>query len=205
MTAIAAQPAAAEGRSTLPRTGLGPRAPGWWGMLLFCITEGSLFLYFVGSYFYLRGSVVAFQAEGGTLPALGLPLLLTALLVSSSVTLRWGELGIRRGDVRRLTLGLVATIVLGGAFLVTQAVEYSRLEHMPQTDAYWSVFYTITGIHGAHVLLGMLMLAMNLVRATRGHFTSERHLAVQNGALYWHTVDLVWIAIVAALYISPRL
>ncbi len=205
MTAIAAQPAVAEGRSTLPRTGLGPRAPGWWGMLLFCITESSLFLYFVGSYFYLRGSVVAFQAEGGTLPALGLPLLLTALLVSSSVTLRWGELGIRRGDVRRLTLGLVATIALGGAFLATQAVEYSRLEHMPQTDAYWSVFYTITGIHGAHVLLGMLMLAMNLVRATREHFTSERHLAVQNGALYWHTVDLVWIAIVAALYISPRL
>lgn len=174
-------------------------------MLLFCITEGSLFLYFVGSYFYLRGSAIAFQAEGGTLPALGLPLLLTALLVSSSVTLRWGELGIRRGDIRRLTLGLVATIVLGGAFLATQAVEYARLEHTPQTNAYWSVFYTITGVHGVHVLLGLLILAMNLVRATRGHFTSDRHLAVQNGALYWHTVDIVWIAIVAALYISPRL
>lgn len=118
---------------------------------------------------------------------------------------RYGETGIRRGDVRRLTLSLVATIVLGGAFLATQVVEYARLEHMPQTNAYWSVFYTITGIHGAHVLLGLLMLAMNLVRATRGHFTSERHLAVQNGALYWHTVDLVWIAIVIALYISPRL
>ena len=191
--------------SVLPRTGTGMRAPGWWGMLLFCITEGMLFLFFVGSYFYLRGSAVAFEAEGGRNPALGIPMVLTVLLVGSSATLRWGEVGIRRGDRRRLTMGLAATIVLGAAFLALQAIEYARLEQMPQTNAYWSSFYTITGVHGAHVLLGLLMLTMNLIRATRGHFTSDRHLAVQNGALYWHTVDIVWIVIVTALYLSPRL
>jgi heme/copper-type cytochrome/quinol oxidase subunit 3 len=127
------------------------------------------------------------------------------LLVGSSVTLRWGELGIRRADVRRLTLGLIATIALGAGFLGVQIFEYALLEHMPQTDAYWSTFYTIISFHGAHVLLGLMMLAMNLVRARQGHFTADRHLAVQNGALYWHMVDLVWIGIVAALYLSPRL
>lgn len=189
----------------LPRTATGARAPGWWGMLLFCVTEATLFLYFVGSYFFLRGSATAFEAEGGKYPPLGIPALLTVLLLSSSVSLRWGELGIRRGDARRLMLGLATTIVLGAAFLGVQAFEYARLEQMPQTDAYWSAFYTVTGFHGAHVLLGLSMLAMNLFRASRGHFTADRHLAVQNGGLYWHTVDLVWIVIVSALYLSPRL
>lgn len=205
MSDAAARHAAGPDTLQLPRTGTGTRAPGWWGMLLFCITEGSLFLYFVGSYFYLRGSATAFEAEGGKYPPLGIPALLTVLLVSSSVSLRWGELGIRRGDVRRLVAGLVTTIVLGAAFLGVQTFEYARLEHMPQTDAYWSAFYTITGFHGMHVLLGLSMLGMNLFRASRGHFTAERHLAVQNGGLYWHTVDIVWIVIVSALYLSPRL
>lgn len=182
-----------------------PRAPGWWGMLLFCTTEATLFLYFLGAWFYLRGTVVSFSAEGGRHPALAIPLTLTALLVSSSFTLRWGEQGIRRGDTRQLTRGLLITLVLGAAFLGLQATEYARESHMPQTDAYWSAFYTITGFHGAHVLLGWLMLAFNLLRNTRGHFTAERHLAVTNGSMYWHTVDLVWIAIVSTLYLAPWL
>ena len=188
----------------LPRTGTGTREPGWWGMVCFCITEASLFLYFLGAYFYLRGTVRSFGAGGGHPPALLIPITLTVLLVSSSVTLWWGEQGIKRGDARRLTIGLVLTLLLGASFLVLQMVEYAKEEHMPQTDAYWSTFYTITGFHGAHVFLGLLFLAFNLVRNTRGHFTADRHLAVQNGSLYWHTVDAVWIAILASLYLAPH-
>ena len=189
----------------LPTFGRHTRAPGWWGMVLFCATEVTLFLYLVGSWFYLRGTVTSFAAEGGRHPALGIPLTLTALLVSSSLTLRWGERGIRRGDAGRLTAGLIATLVLGAAFLALQAVEYARQEHVPQIDAYWSAFYTITGFHGAHVLLGWLMLAFTLARHRRGHFTAERHLTVENTALYWHMVDVVWIIIVCALYLAPWL
>ena len=181
------------------------RAPGWWGMLLFCVTEATLFLYFVGAWFYLRGTVASFGAEGGRHPALGLPMALTALLVSSSLTLRWGEQGIKRGDRARLTLGLVATLVLGAAFLALQWLEFARLAHVPQNDAYWSAFYTIIGIHGTHVLLGWLMLVFNLVRNLSGHFTADRHLAVENGSMYWHTVDIVWITIVACVYLAPWL
>lgn len=198
-------PGAREPALDLPRTGGGVREPGWWGMLLFCVTESSLFLYLLGSYFYLRGTVAAFSAEGGRHSSLVTPVVLTVLLLSSSATLRWGELGIRRGDVRRLVIGLSATLALGSVFLSLQLVEFARLEHLPQSDAYWSMFYTITGFHGAHVFLGLLMLAMNLVRALRGHFTASRYLAVQNGSLYWHTVDIVWIAIVSILYLAPHL
>lgn len=181
------------------------RAPGWWGMLLFCVTEATLFLYFLGAWFYLRGTVTSFAAEGGKHPALGIPLTLTVLLMSSSVALRWGEQGIKRGNRRRLTIGLIVTLVLGAAFLALQWVEYARLTHVPQNDAYWSAFYTITGVHGTHVALGWLMLAFNLLRNLRGHFSAEHHLAVQNGSMYWHTVDAVWIVILACLYLAPWL
>ena len=83
-------------------------------------------------------------------------------------------------------------------------MEYAHTDHTPQTDAYWSLFFTITGVHGAHVAMGLLMLTMNLVRASLGHFTSDRRLAVQTGALYWHMVDAVWLIIFTALYLLPR-
>lgn len=190
---------------SLPRTGVGRHAPGWWGMLLFCVSEVALFAYFLVSYAYLRGAYVAFAANGGAHPSLGIPALLTVLLVGSSLVLRWGERGIERGDNRRLVIALIVTILLGAAFLVTQGAEYAREQHMPQTDAYWSTFYAITGTHGAHVALGILMLAFNLMRAIRGHFSATRRLAIQNGALYWHTVDLVWLLILFALYLAPYL
>lgn len=190
---------------TLPRTGVGRNAPGWWGMVLFCTTEVALFAYFVVSYFYLRGAAVSFAAEGGKHSSLALPLLMTVLLVSSSVVLRWGEKGIEQGDSTRLTIALAITIALGVAFLATQGVEYWRADHSPQTDAYWSTFFAITGVHGAHVAMGLLMLTMNAVRASLGHFTSQRRLAVQNGALYWHMVDGVWLLIFVTLYLLPRM
>ena len=198
-------PAIAVPAESLPRTGVGKNAPGWWGMVLFCATEAGLFVYFIASYFYLQGAAVAFAAEGGKHSSLALPGLMTVLLVSSSVVLRWGERGIERGDNTRLMIALAVTIVLGLAFLATQGVEYGRADHMPQSGAYWSMFFAITGVHGAHVAIGLLMLMMNLARASLGHFTGERRLAVQNGALYWHMVDVIWLVIFATLYLLPRL
>ena len=72
-------------------------------------------------------------------------------------------------------------------------------------DAYWSTFYTIIGFHGAHVLMGWLMLAFTFLRNSRRHFSAQRHLAVKNVGLYWHTVDGVWLVIVLALYVAPWL
>ena len=182
-----------------------PRAPAWWGMALLCVTEATLFVYFIGSWFYLRGTITSFAAEGGRHPALGIPAALTVLLIASSVSLMWAERGIRRGDAGRLSLGLIVTLVLGAAFIALQGVEYAREVHTPQVDAYWSAFFTLIGFHGAHVLVGWLMLAFTLLRSSRGHFTAQRHLAVQNVALYWHMVDAVWLVIVFTLYVAPWL
>ena len=197
--------AAIQPRATLATDERPAHAPAWWGMVLFCVTEATLFIYFIGSWFYLRGTIASFAAEGGRHPSLGIPAALTVLLLASSASLVWAERGIRRGDSGRLSWGLATTLALGAAFLALQAVEYAREVHVPQMDAYWSAYYTITGFHGAHVLMGWLMLAFTLLRNSRRHFSARHHLAVQNVALYWHMVDVVWVVIVLALYVAPWL
>jgi heme/copper-type cytochrome/quinol oxidase subunit 3 len=181
------------------------RAPGWWGTVLFCATEAMLFACFIASYFYLRGSVEAFGAEGGKYVPLTRPLIMTALLIASSVTAWWGEKGLEAGNGMRLRIGLALTFLLGAAFLVVQGIEYSSRSMDWTTSAYDSVFMAITGFHGAHVAGGLLMNAYVQIRAWLGHFNSERHEAVGNAVLYWHFVDGVWLFILASLYLSPRL
>jgi heme/copper-type cytochrome/quinol oxidase subunit 3 len=180
---------------------------GWWGMALLCATEGSLFAYLIASYLYLGTSNRGWPPAGIELPALSLPLVMMVVLLASSLVLRWGEQGIRAGDVRRLRVGIGGSLVLGLVFLALQVVEYQdKLRHFgPTTHAYASLFYTITGFHGAHVTLGLLMLAFTGVRASLGHFTARGYQGVSNVALYWHFVDGVWVAIVAVLYVSPYL
>jgi heme/copper-type cytochrome/quinol oxidase subunit 3 len=190
---------------SLPEAALLRHPPGWWGMVWLCATEGMLFACLIASYFFLRGSAVSFYAEGGHYPSLRLPLPMTAILLASSATMWWGERGIKRGEQGRLRIGLAVTFVLGVLFLLLQAREYHNNLLGPTVSAYHSIFYTTTGLHGAHVALGLLMNAYVQLRAWRGHFTMERHLAVQNAGLYWHFVDGVWVVILTAFYLSPRL
>ncbi|MEO7039258.1 MAG: cytochrome c oxidase subunit 3 [Candidatus Elarobacter sp.] len=112
----------------------------------------------------------------------------TLILLASSATLWWGERGIRKGSRGSLVAGIVMTFVLGAVFLSIQIVEYHRTKFLPQSHAYGSMFYTITGFHSAHVAIGLLMLLFVLARSVLGHFTPRRHLAVKNVSMYWHFV-----------------
>lgn len=187
----------------LPLDGEGKSAPGWWGMVLLIVTEASLFVYLLFSYFYL-GSMARGPWPPSGLPELRLALPNTGVLLLSSGTMWWAESGIRRGDETRLRLGLLLTLMLGAGFLGIQVVEYHHQGFTPATSAYGSLFYTITGFHGAHVAVGLLMLAVVGLRARLGHFSSRHHLAVTNVSWYWHFVDAVWLAVFTSLYLSPR-
>jgi cytochrome c oxidase subunit I+III len=186
----------------LPVGGIGSRTVGWWGMTCTIATEAAFFAYLLFSYFYL-GSMASVWPPREP-PELTLALPNTVVLLASSAALWWGESGIRHGSRGRLRLGLAITILLGVAFLVVQVVEYSRQTVGPGTNAYGSLFFTITGFHGAHVAVGLLMLLYVLARALRGDFGDDRHEAVSNVALYWHFVDAVWLAVFTSLYLSPR-
>lgn len=187
----------------LPVDAQGPGATGAWGMILVIVTEASLFVYLLFSYFYL-GSMAGGHWPPSGPPELRLALPNTFVLLLSSATMWWAESGIRRGRQGRLRLGLLLTLVIGLGFLAVQMMEYHSLRFTPRTGAYGSLFYTITGFHGAHVAVGLLMIAVVSLRAWLGHFSASRHLAVTNVSWYWHFVDVVWLAVFTSLYLSPR-
>jgi heme/copper-type cytochrome/quinol oxidase subunit 3 len=185
----------------LPLGASGRRSVGWWGMMGVVATEASFFGYLLFSYFYL-GSIST-NPWPSQVPGVGLPLVNTGILLSSSVAVWWGERGAGSGDSRRLRIGIGLGLLLGAIFLSLQGVEYARETISGTRDAYGSLFYTITGFHAAHVLVGLVMLGVVLVRALLGHFREGRHEAVSNAALYWHFVDAVWLAVFTSLYVSP--
>jgi cytochrome c oxidase subunit I+III len=187
----------------LPEGASGRRSVGWWGMMCVVATEGAFFAYLLFSYFYL-GSLSS-NPWPTSEPDLPLPLVNTLILLGSSGVAWWAERSVRAGRTKQLRVGLAATIALGVLFLSLQAVEYGRETLSGTHDAYGSLFYTITGFHGAHVAAGLLMLVVVLVRALRGHFGEGRHDAVSNVAIYWHFVDLVWLAVFTSLYLTPHL
>ncbi|WP_207783951.1 cytochrome c oxidase subunit 3 [Micromonospora globispora] len=185
------------------------RSTGWWGMVMFVATEATLFACLLGSYFYLRFQYgPQWPPDGIEDPKLLKPLVMTAVLLPSSLPVVWAEHGIRRGQRWRLRAGLTATLLLGATFLTLQATEYAeKLKHFTMTtDVYGSLFYLITGFHGLHVLVGLTMIGWLLAASLRGgSFGAHRHDRVRNAAIYWHFVDLVWIAILFTIYLSPRL
>jgi heme/copper-type cytochrome/quinol oxidase subunit 3 len=194
--------------AALPRHAAGSHAFGWWGMVMLIATESMLFLALVASYFFLRfQSGPEWPPDGIAAPSLELPLVMTVILLSSSIPVHIADRAIRRGNSRRLRVGLAVGFVLGAAFLGLQGVEYAEKlsEFTPTTNAYGSLFYTITGFHGLHVLVGLLFSIWTQARAWRAAFDNERHLTVQNFTLYWHFVDAVWIVVLATIYLSPNL
>ena len=179
---------------------------GWWAMALVCATEAAFFAYLLMSYFYLALRSPSWPPPGIAAPRLRLPSIMTALLVSSSVVLYWGEKGIEQGHQRRLRIGVGVAFLLGAGFVTLQAMEYRRELRvmLPGAHAYASIFYTTTGFHGAHVTFGLLLLLYTLTRALLGHFDARSHLGVKVASLYWHFVDVVWLFIFTLLYLSPR-
>jgi cytochrome c oxidase subunit III len=195
------------GLPTYPREAAEGRSPSWWGMVLLIFTEATFFAILLLSYFYLRFQTgPTWPPDGIEKPDLFLVSIMTPILVLSSVPMHWADTGIREGRLWRLRLGLLATLAQGGTFLGLQAVEYHTLldKFTPRTDAYGSLFFTITGFHGLHVAVGLLLIAWLLVNSFRGRWTRHSHQAVANIALYWHFVDLVWLFILTSLYFSPH-
>ncbi|MGI8509427.1 MAG: cytochrome c oxidase subunit 3, partial [Gemmatimonadaceae bacterium] len=192
----------------LPVNGIGTRSVGWWGMVWVIATEASFFAYLLFSYFYLASTSSNPWPTGGN-PDLRLAIVNTAILLASSAVLEWGRRSGEKGNWSQLRLAIGLTALMGVIFLILQGFEYHRklTTITPSTDAYGSLFYTITGFHGAHVFVGVLMLLTILFRGSRAAARGEGGgwIAVSNVTMYWHFVDAVWIAVFTSLYISPYL
>ena len=192
----------------LPEHGVGPRSFAWWGMVWLIATEATLFALLLASYFYLRFRSPHWPPEPIEPPELMLPLIMTAILWSSSIPVHIAEKGIEKGNQGRLRWGLALGWLLGATFFVmTVGIEWPETLHShftPRTNAYGSMFFTVTGFHLSHVLVGLSVSAFTQVRAWQGAFDEKKHVSVQNFAMYWHFVDIVWLFVLLSIYVSPH-
>jgi cytochrome c oxidase subunit 3 len=171
------------------------------GMLLFIISEVMLFGAFFTAYFFLR--VVAnddWPAPGTELPVL-IAGVNTAILLSSSLTMHWALVAAKNENRFGMQAGLLTTFLLGLTFLSVQINEYVHIGFAPGDHAQGTIFYSLTGLHGAHVFVGLTLLLMATVRAFRGHFSAKEHRGVEVPGIYWHFVDVMWIVVYSTIYI----
>jgi cytochrome c oxidase subunit 3 len=171
------------------------------GMFLFIASEVMLFGAFFTAYFFVR-------VTAGTpwpTPPFHLPVYVagvnTAILVTSSFTVHWALQSIKRDNHAGLQAGLLLTFLMGLTFLLTQVLEYSRIGFAPRDGAFPTIFYCLTGLHGAHVFVGLTLLAFATTRAFRGHYSAAHHHGVEIPGIYWHFVDVMWIVVYTTVYI----
>lgn len=135
----------------------------------------------------------------------GLPLINTILLVTSSFTITVAHHALKAGNRQKVKIWMIATILLAVGFLALQAEEYVHayrdLDLTLASGIYGSTFFMLTGFHGAHVMLGTLMLTIMLIRVYKGHFTADQHFGFEAAAWYWHFVDVVWLGLFVFVYI----
>jgi len=173
-------------------------------MFLFIGSEIMLFGSFFTAYFFVR--VVNPSAPNPWPPApYDFPVFVagvnTCILVTSSFTMHWALQSIKRGQRAGFLAGMVLTFLMGLAFLLTQLIEYLNVGFNTGAGAWASVFFGLTGLHGAHVFIGLTLLAMVIVRGFRGHYSPEHHHGVELPGIYWHFVDIMWIVVYTTVYL----
>ncbi|QDH68859.1 cytochrome c oxidase subunit 3 [Marilutibacter alkalisoli] len=205
------------------------------GMVWFIFSEVMFFAAFFGALFYARQFALPWLggegdgmmthsllwesfsnawptsgpgAVGGsfeTIPAWGLPLLNTLILLTSGVTVTIAHHAIKANHRGQLLLFLGLTVLLGCVFLFFQAEEYIHayrdLNLTLGSGIYGSTFFMLTGFHGLHVTLGTIMLAVIWFRCLKGHFSKDDHFAFEAVAWYWHFVDVVWLGLFLFVYV----
>jgi cytochrome c oxidase subunit 3 len=201
-----------------------------WSMSWFIFSEIMFFAAFFGSLWYIRVVTTPWLGDldhkmllwpefNAVWPNMGpagiienfevmgpfwLPTINTALLLSSGVTLTFAHHALRANHRKSTTLWLGATVLLGLIFAGVQAYEYvyaySALNLRFDSGAFGSLFYMLTGFHGFHVILGVIMLAVIMIRVMKGHFTADNHFGFEGAAWYWHFVDVVWLGLYLFVY-----
>src|SRR5512133_716144 len=188
--------------TTRARAAEGPRLhPAMFGLWVFIAAESLFFGLLIASYLYLRVRAEVWPPPGTPDKELLVPIFNSIVLFSSGATMHGAHIAMRRGEVDIARGGILVTIILGTGFLLGQAFEYVTAGFGLSSSVWGSSFFTLTGFHGSHVLVGLIFLAMTYVKAGRGAYTAEHHLGVEAAALYWHFVDAVWVVLFTVLYL----
>ena len=185
------------------------------GMWLFLLTEILLFSGLFIAYSYMRARYpVDFHHAGSELNAV-IGVANTFVLLTSSLTMALAIVAIQRGERGRSLLCLGITMFLGLVFLVDKAIEwtaefhhgmYPGAHHLaaqpPGEQVFFGLYFTMTGLHGVHVIAGLLVLAIMTVLVARGRIDRDHFIMLENSGLYWHLVDVIWIFLLPLFYLA---
>ncbi len=171
------------------------------GLLVFLGSESLMFGGLFASYLIYRGMTAVWPPEETEVELL-LPTINTIILVSSSFVIHKGDEAIKKNDVSGLRFWYVVTAIMGVIFLGGQAYEYLTLGYGLTTNVFANCFYLMTGFHGLHVTVGVLLILGVLWRSRRqGHYSETKHIGVEMAEIYWHFVDIIWIVLFTLIYI----
>lgn len=172
-----------------------------WGLLTFLVSESLMFGGFFAAYLLIRGAAAAWPPEGTEVELL-LPSINTVILVSSSFVIHLGDVAIKKNDVAGMRKWYGITALMGAIFLLGQVYEYMNLGYGLATNVFANCFYLMTGFHGLHVFIGLLLILGVLWRSRRpGHYSDHKHTGIEMAEIYWHFVDIIWIVLFALVYI----
>ncbi|SDY49733.1 cytochrome c oxidase subunit 3 [Nitrosomonas sp. Nm33] len=188
----------------LPVGSVGKLSAGWWGVLALIVTEGALFGYLLFVYFYLAAQTDEHWPPEG-LPSLIVPTINTVILLVSSAFVWASERCIRLRQIRWSIGIMTLAIIFGICFVMIQLMEWGNKIYGLTSNLYGSLYFTITGFHLCHVIVGIVVLMLLLIWLSLGYFDDKRHAAVTIGGVYWHFVDAVWLFVFTTLYLSPYL
>jgi len=175
--------------------GLSYGAMGW-----FILAEAMIFVAFFAAYWYLRLRAPSWPPAGSVEMPRVMPLVMTAVLVTSSLTIHWAEHLLHEGNQAGFRNWLFITLALGASFLAMSGIEWSHLIHegfTASTNTYGTIFFCITGFHGAHVLVGLSIFLAGLPSTLKGNANLG---FFRTAGLYWHFVDIIWFFVVSQVY-----
>jgi heme/copper-type cytochrome/quinol oxidase subunit 3 len=174
------------------------------GMWIFLASEVMLFGSFLSAYVILRSGSDAFSVPPAEMMGIPLATLNTFILICSSVAMVLALDAVQKNDQKGLVRNLMITIALACCFLGIKAYEYHHKwsEGITLTyNLFGSFYYTLTGLHGLHVVAGIVFLLYILINAKRGRYDAQNHARVEYAGLYWHFVDLVWVLVFPIFYL----
>lgn len=175
-----------------------------WGAIVLILSEVVIFGILFTFYFWSRSHTEGFVPDA-ILHMEMLPIYInTAILISSGVTVEIAKHQLKKGSTRGFQVWMALTILLGAAFVVGQIIEYTHLLHegiTPQGSVYGTAFYALTGVHGLHVVAGVVALATLFGLSFTGFIRKERLSGMEGAFLYWHFVDAIWVLVFSFVYL----
>jgi heme/copper-type cytochrome/quinol oxidase subunit 3 len=176
------------------------------GFLLFLISDCVLFSSFIFAYLYMRNSGQGWPPPGIHRLDVAFAAVNSVILFGSGATMHYALENWKHGNFGKYAGFMVATIILGAMFLGGQGYEYTNLifnEHVTWAGSgiFGASFFTLTGMHGFHVSVGVIYLTILLLQSIHGKYTKEKYFGLTAGTLYWHFVDVIWVALFSIFYL----